>query len=409
MDIALLYDANRIWGPTHPRQTTFSNSPNQVAVHTQAQAIENLINAAQSGGPGYISAYSFPRGHSRDDEVPEIDTLFIDMDIPHGVGEYDPQNGGTLQEWKRDMSALLVRARMIANEILDLGLEDYFRVSLSGHKGIHLFIDFEPLDADLGTLTQYKSGLQVYAENLMSTLDEAAGGVGIEQWVDVTSHDLGRLVRHPNTPHHGAKHVDHTPFCVAVTVRELSQMTPDKYLRATREPRPLPKGVERVPSERARRVLTENIKNASSRKRSRSKGQSVSKNYDRLQDYNENANEKITVEAITDLLTRDKPCIKAWAEREDAYDYGQASRTMEIQVIKELAKHQVPIDTMLEFFSQIPGSDVEAYDTRFLIEDIISRYTGPMVCTNILNECPQFCLKSGCGIYNRSEDLQQIA
>jgi hypothetical protein len=186
-------------------------------------------------------------------------------------------------------------------------------------------------------------------------------------------------------------------------------MTPEKYLQVTREPRPVPDAARRVPSKRARRVLTENIKSASTTASGvRSKGESAHRDLDRLQEYRDNSNEKISVETITELLTRDKPCIKAWAEREDAYEYGQASRTMEIQVIKELAKHQVPIDTMLEFFSQIPGSDVEAYETRALIEDIISRYTGPMVCTNVLTECPQFCLKTGCNLYNRSDDLQAI-
>jgi hypothetical protein len=62
--------------------------------------------------------YSFPNGHSQDGNIPKIDTVFFDLDIPSGEGEYDPQSGGKTENWRRDMSKLLVRARMIANVIL---------------------------------------------------------------------------------------------------------------------------------------------------------------------------------------------------------------------------------------------------------------------------------------------------
>jgi hypothetical protein len=160
--------------------------------------------------------------------VPKIDTLFFDLDIPKGEGEYDPQSGGKTQNWKRDMSKLLVRARMIAQVIQDAGLADHMRVSYSGHKGIHLYIDFPALAPTLGPLQQYKNGIDAYATELMDFLAEEAG-VEIHRWVDVNSHDLGRLARHPNTPHHGAQHVNWTPYCVAGTVEELASMRSDTY------------------------------------------------------------------------------------------------------------------------------------------------------------------------------------
>jgi len=103
------------------------------------------------------------------------------------------------------MSKLLVRARMIADVILDAGLESNFRVSYSGHKGIFLYVDFPAL----GPLQQYKNGIGLYADELIDFF-AAEAGVEIHRWVDVNSHDLGRLARHPNTPHHGAQHVDWT-------------------------------------------------------------------------------------------------------------------------------------------------------------------------------------------------------
>ena len=393
------------WTPDFPRRSTYGGSPKQKEARSRVDITDNLVEAANNGGPGFTSVYSFPNGHSQDGNVPKIDTVFFDLDIPTGEGEYDPQSGGRTENWRRDMSKLLVRARMIANVILDEGLEDHFRVAYSGHKGIHLYVDFPALDCDLGTLQQYKNGIQNYAENMTDFFADAAG-IEIHRWVDVTSHDMGRLARHPNTPHHGAKHVDYTPYCVAGTIAELASMTPEKYLEYTRDPRQVPEAAMRSPSDRAKTVITEHVKNASETSSVAKPGDTKYRNQNVLEEYRSASNENITVDTIKNLLVKNKPCINAWLEREDAYNHGAASREMEINVIKELAKHEVPIDTMVELFSDIPRFD-EDY-SRSLIKDVIARYhPSAFVCRNVVNTAPQFCLGDDCHIYNRSSDLEK--
>jgi len=392
------------WSPDFPRRATYGKGPKQKTVHSRVQLIDYLSQSAEGASPGYLSAYSFPRGHSQDSEIPKIDTLFFDLDIPKGEGEYDPQSGGELANWRRDMSKLLVRARMVAKVIIEGGLSEHIRVAYSGHKGIHLYVDFPPLDPELGPLQQYKNGLSRYAEELIDFFADEAG-IEIQRWLDVTSHDMGRLVRMPNTPHHGAKHVDWTPYCVAGSVEELREMDPDTYLEVTHGPREVPEEARRNPSERAAEVLTEHVKEASSSSAKSSPGESSYRNEDVIEAYREQSNDKITADTVENLLVRNKPCINKWVNRDDAYDHGSASREMEINVIKELAKHEVPIDVMVEYFSDIPRFDEDYF--RSIIKDVIARYhPSAFVCRNITNSAPQFCCGDSCHIYNRSDDLE---
>lgn len=79
---------------------------------------------------------------------------------------------------------------------------------------------------------------------------------------------------------------------------------------------------------------------------------------------------------------------------------------MEINVIKELASHQIPIDVIVDFFSDIPRFD-EDY-TRRLVKDIIARYfPTSFVCSNVVDASPQFCLGDDCSIYANADDLQK--
>lgn len=404
IDVPLLYEASMAWADGFPRQSTYGKSARQRAVESTPELAENLKRSAEAGGPGYASVYSFPRGHSTDGNVPEIDTVFLDLDIPKDQGVYDPQEGGTTQNWRRDLSKLLVRARMIARVALDAGLAKHFRVAYSGHKGIHLYIDFPAVDPDLGPLQQYKNGIEAYAKGMMDYLSNEAG-IKIHEWIDVTSHDLGRLARHPNTPHHGAQHVDWTPYCVPGSMEELAGLDPDGYLEVTREPRPIVDD-GRNPSEKAHDKLTENIKDATESGSTSTPGQSQSRDDGAISHYREESNDAIEVETVRELLIKGKPCIAEWVERDDAYKHGQASRIMEISVIKELTAHDVPIDIMVEFFSEIPRFD-EKY-TRRLIRDIIARYyPSSFVCQNIVDKAPQFCLGETCNIYEYSDDLQK--
>jgi hypothetical protein len=403
MNGALLYEAMMHWAPDFPRRATFGAGPKQAKMLDEPDLNKALREAADSGGPGYVSVYSFPRGHSREENIPKIDTVFLDLDIPSGQGEYDPKDGGSTQNWRRDMSKLLVRARMIARVAIDAGIADHFRVAYSGHKGIHLYIDFPEINPNLGQLQKYKNGISNYATELIDELASEAG-IRLHEWVDVTSHDLGRLARHPNTPHHGASHVDWTPYCVPGSMEELTELDPDGYLEATREPRQI-LGGGRNPSERAGLVLTEHVKDASASSTRSTPGKSKHRDDDTLEEYKKKSNDAIDVETVRQLLIQGKPCIEAWVEREDAYEHGQASRTMEINVIKELTSHKVPIDVMVEFFSDIPRFDEEY--TRNLIKDIIARYyPTAFVCRNITENAPQFCLGEQCSIYRSSDDLE---
>lgn len=405
IDRTLLYEASMAWTPDFPRRATYSIDPQQHQVETRPALIDSLTQAAKTGGPGYASVYSFPNGHSQDGNIPKIDTVFFDLDIPSGEGEYDPQSGGKTENWRRDMSKLLVRARMIANVILDEGLEDHIRVAYSGHKGIHLYVDFPALDYELGPLQQYKNGIDRYADELIDFFAEAAG-IEVQRWVDVTSHDMGRLARVPNTPHTGAKHVDWTPFCVAGSVEELASMTPDKYLKYTEEPRELPDAAHRTPSENAHDVITQKVLRADASASVSSPGESSYRNDDVLEQYRAESNDSITPATVRELLVKNKPCINAWLDRDDAYKYGTASREMEINVIKEFAKHEVPIDVMVELFRDIPRFD-EDY-SRSLIKDVIARYhPSSFVCRNVVNNAPDFCLGESCHIYQRSDDLEK--
>lgn len=131
-----------MWAPDFPRQATFGNGARQGDVSSRLQLRDSLMRAAENGGPGYTSVYSFPNGHSTDGNLPKIDTLFFDLDIPSDEGSYNPREGGEVAAWRRDMSKLLVRARMVAQVIRDADLAKHVRVAYSGHKGIHLYIDF---------------------------------------------------------------------------------------------------------------------------------------------------------------------------------------------------------------------------------------------------------------------------
>lgn len=399
---ALLYESSMVWASDFPRQATRGQGAKQRPVSNRPQLIDCMMNAAEANGPGFCSVYSFPDGHSKDGHIPKIDTVFFDLDIPADAGEYNPREGGDLDGWKRDVSKLLVRARMMAQSILDEDMEDHFRIALSGHKGIHLYVDFPALDYDLGPLKRYKNGLHNYSMEMIDFFSESAG-VDLHKWVDVTSHDLGRLSRLPNTPHTGAKHVEHTPFCVPVSVEELSQMDAETYLAYTRQPRQLP-SPSRTPSENARDVITQNVLNASDTLVAKSDVTGSTRNQNRLDEYQEQSNDKMTVDAVKRFVIAGKPCIEAWVNRDDAYGHGSESRTMEINIIKELSKHDVPIDVIIEFFSEIPGFN-EAY-TEGLVKDIIARYwPSAFVCSNITQNAPTFCLKNKCHIYERSDDL----
>jgi hypothetical protein len=273
---------------------------------------------------------------------------------------------------------------------------------------VHLFFDFEPVHHANGSYKQFKTGLKLYGDSMIEQIDEFAGGINIQPWVDVDSSDLARLVRHPNTRHPGAEHRDES-WCVPVTIEELSSMTPDDYLELTSGPREMPESCYRNPSTDGRDEIALKIRNVSaSGSGSRTYAQTKSRDHNRLRDYREESNENITLGTIP-LLVQNKPCIMAFVERDDSYQHGAASRTMEINVMKELIQKRVPIDTIVNFFRGIEG--FHEAKTRDLVEDLICRYDGGFVCKNIWNDGGEFCVAmndeydESCRIYDQEQAI----
>jgi len=386
----LLWEASKVWcpdvGPNAPRQASTRFKIQQPA-NNRVELVSNLLEAGRAGKAGYVSVYSFPRGHTDDgDNIPKIDTIFIDFDIPKD-SEYRERNR-TLDAWKRSMSDLLIRVQLVAEAIIEGGKQDHWRASLSGHKGIHLFFDFEEVDVSNGSYTQFKRGLERYGDQMIEQLDEIAGGVNIGPWVDVDSSDLARLVRHPNTPHPGAEHRDETSWCVPVGIEELVDLTPEEYLKLTSGPRPVPYK-ERTPSKDGRREVALEVRNASGGDNTYSERRRSVKDPKAVKRYTEEANDRIKVSDIP-LLVANKPCIMEFVKRDDSYGYGSESRVMEINVMKELIQKKVPIDVIVNFFRPIEGFNEST--TRSLVEDLITRYEGPFVCKNVWDAGGEFCV-----------------
>jgi hypothetical protein len=394
-----LWKASGVFAPDYPRQSS-NGYTIQDERHSRVEFCQALEEARDNEMPGYYSVYSFPRGHSRDGNIPKVDCIFIDLDVSD---EYDPKNDKTdFGAWRRDMSALLARARMMASAIIDGGQEQHFRATLSGHKGLHLYLDFPTIAPSNGDFGQFKNGLKEYGEQVMSWLDSTAGGVNIDPWVDVDASDLGRLARHPNTIHHGAAYDDVTRWCVPITVAELADMTVDDYLDLTEGPR-WPDGYVRNPSESAGDKVVQAIRNASASTNT-SHGRGSTFDYAAVEQYDEEAKDDIELSDIG-FLTANKPCIEAFADRDDAFDHGNASHTMEISIIANFVEMGVPRDVIHEFFAQIPGYREDYTDEQ--IDKIIGRDYKQFNCENIANRAPQFCLGSNCSVYNRSDDIQK--
>lgn len=422
----LLWKATAVFAPDGPRQSSDRHTI-QASRKNRARLQSSLQQARDHEMPGYYSVYSFPRGHSQQGNIPKVDCIFIDLDVDGN--DYVPTHGKTgFDAWRRDMSALLARARMIASAILDQGMEAHFRATLSGHKGLHLYLDFPTISTANGDFQQFKNGLKQYSGDVMEWLDSAAGGVNIDPWVDVDASDLGRLARHPNTINHGAAYDETTRWCVPITISELSELKVEDYLELTEGPRWID-GYQRTPSESAGNKVVQAIRNASGARKSRSSSNSTLNKklvdyYDRklddkwygddLSELSQNQrdliddldpeNSDIELEDIP-FLTANKPCISAFRDGNDSFNHGNASHLMEMSVIARLVDLSVPREVIHDFLSEIPGYE-EGY-TDEQIDKVIGRDYGEFNCSKIANRAPMFCLGSDCKLYNRSPDIQK--
>lgn len=389
-----LEQAIDVWCSTYPRRVT----SRQFWAENAADAESFLKDATDDSKMPFVSVYGFPHGHTKDKKIPAIDTIFIDFDIPRG-GEYRSSEPD-LQAWYRDMSGLLTRVRKVARLLVQEESDRKFRAALSGHKGVHLYLDFPVLDPGDGTMGQFKVGLKRYADELIQYV-EAATGLDLETWVDVDSSDMARLCRMPNTKHFGASSAfDEDRYCVPVSVRELAEITPNEYVKLTRQPRPVPPGCERSPNRKARSIITQYVRDAAVNNVRHSTSE-----YDpaAIKRYEREANDKITLEDVP-FLTSNKPCIWEFRNRPDMFNHGAASHAMELNVIAALVASRVPIDVILEYFST--SQDFDPDYTRDRIHSVIARDYNTFRCEKIWEQADQFCLGSECKIYRDEHEEQ---
>lgn len=389
------------WGTGWPRRS----SQRQEWVDSRSAAVRELLDAeTESDNSPFLSVYSFPRGHPSDGRVPEIDTLFLDLDIENG--DYE-RGSGNRDAWQRDLSHLLVRVRAVAQEIQSGSQSDAWRASLSGHKGIHLFLDFQRLNPNLGEPNEFIAGLNEYATQLIDGISEKTGMSDLSEFVDVTSSDLSRLCRVPNTLHEGAtESFGEERYCVPVSLSELVDMTPEKYENLTRERRPTP-WQERHPLSDVTEVINQYV--ALSEESTRSYGSHAGSDLDwgRVDHYRENSNDSLTLDDVK-LLTSDMPCVWEFHLRDDKFQHGNQSHEFETHAIAKLVESNFPIRVIKSFFSNAPEYDEEYTEQR--IEELIARDFKPYSTEKLLRRAPEYTGYSWCArcqrVLERNPELQ---
>lgn len=373
-----LKQAIAVWCSTYPRRVTIQ----QVYAMNDDEVLE-AIQQVNGESPGYVSVYGFPYGHPKRQKVPAIDTMFIDFDIPRN-GLYRGENIGNRAAWEHDMTALLRRIRAVAKSLIALDKEHYWRGALSGHKGVHLYLDFEPIDPMNGTFDQFKHGLGSFAESMLSELERQTG-LDLEPWADVTSADLARLTRLPNTIHEAATAAFREErYCVPVSIEELSRITPQRYAELTSEPRLVPAAALRCPSQKASEVLTQYVRHSTTRQVMRG---GVRKSRISLKDYDEHANHDIELEDLP-FIFKWKKCLWYFRERDDLWDHGIESHLMELAAITELVNHNVPVGVIEEFLNV--NDDYDEHFTRDQIRKAVQYDLHPFHHETIEESCPTF-------------------
>lgn len=410
-DTEYVQDALRAWASTYPRRVT----KYQRSATSAPEAVELLLEAEREPDNWpFISTYSFPNGHSSEGNIPRVDRLFIDMDV-ESDGEY--RSGREREDaWIRDMSRLLVRVRKVARFLLESESPDSWQASLSGNKGVHLDLVFPPISTANRTYGQFDNGMDAYVMAIAEYLKDETNISDLDEYIDVSSADLSRMRRVPNTLHDGATAAfGEDRFCVPVTLRELASITPSDYIELTRARREVTDAMTATPSEQAAAVLTHHIQIAPESTRSSRSGSSS--DVARLDAYVANQNDRIGVEDLEFVMT-DRPCVSEFFTDPDAFKYRSGSHLMEMKAITEMAEKDVPIEvrrdddgniqtkrneptvlggTMVEAFSQHPDFDREY--TRERVDEYLSRGYNPVSCEKIWQQADQFCLKDECGIW----------
>lgn len=402
-------NAAKVWTPNYPRNCASNNGEiwGQVTVYGLRELLHNLKNV-NGTCPGYVSTYSFPDGHPTDNSgnLPKFDTLMIDFDFDFNKEEFD------YSEWKRKLGDLLTRIRMVSKELVDQGFDKYWRASLSGYKGVHLYLDFPPLDKDLGTPKQYKNGMDSFTQGIINGLKNESGIDDLEDYIDVSSGwDFSRLTRLPNTIHEKAtKQFNETRYCVPVSIEELKNIGIKEYVALTKSKREVPEKCERFPNLSTKKKAEKEIKTAT--KTVREEHSPSIKSEELFDNYVDDVvNENVTLDDVRFLLKR-KPCIWEFSQNPDKFNQGNSSHIMEMQCIMAMQSIGAPLDVMHEFFEEHPNREIHPqYDqeeTSKRIKEVLSRDYQEFNCSTVLEDAPQFCLKQGCKTYLGNKDLQSI-
>ena len=391
-----------VWCPNYPRRVAgladTSRGWGQKTALDQSQLL-GFLNEVKYKAPGFVSVYSFPNGHTSNGEnVPKLDTLMFDLDFEGSTD--DPTS-----KWARDMSALLTRTRMLAKALLDMGKAKYWRASLSGHKGIHLYLDFPAIDIDESE-SKFRNGMRSYTNDIVTALLDETGISDLEQYFDVSSgKDLARLTRCPNTVHEGAtKRFGELRYCVPVTIEELANIQPKDYVNLTSNTREITDKMRRVENEKAGEILTNEIKLAGNSTFDNTKNGTYDAS--RISEYRQTTNDAVTLDKVQFHLKR-KPCIWAFRESGEMFQRGQASHIMELNCIAAMMDLRTPIDVMVEFFNTSNEFDEEYTEQQ--VFTLIGYGYSEFNCRKIIDKAEEFCLKEKCNIYNNADDLQELS
>jgi hypothetical protein len=385
----LLTEALEVWCPTFPRRHSAKMNNTRGWGQKPSNSYERIIRhlkEIKGEAPGFVSVYSFPHGHTSEssDNIPRIDTLMFDLDFNGAKNDSE-------REWRREMTALLVRTRMVARQLIEDDLDQYWRASLSGHKGIHLYVDFPAIDVREGSAGQFRKGVEKYTNDLVETIQSEADLPNLDDSVDVMSgEDFARMTRLPNTIHEGAtKRFGETRFCVPISIQELAEIRVDGYVALTQRPRYVPDGCRRVESQKVHDVLVQDIRSASAASSAASWGSSGTSGKDtqRIASYEKDVNEGFTLQSLR-VSKRLRPICWEFHDRDDRFDYGEQSHLMELNCIAEMISHKMPVDLMVEFFAV--DEDFREEYTRGKIADVLSYNYSPFKLKTLRNRAGVF-------------------
>jgi hypothetical protein len=384
---AALRDAASVWLPSYPRRVT----RRQRWVYTPEGAVEHLLTV-DGLDAGYVSVYAFPDTiHPKDGGIPAIDTVFMDFDLPGNslYGRPDSPDEVNLVAWYESLAPLLDALGKVVESLREWGVLKHFRFVLSGHKGVHVYADAEQVSRSLGSPQQYANGVEAYVTGLIEKIESAAG-IDLSPWLDVSSADLARLTRLPNTTHDTATRLFGEPrYCVAIDPEELIGMTPGDYARLTRSRRPIPESARRAPSAQMTRKLATLIEESSGDKNEQWSLRTTAFEADESMAFSGRLDSLMSRLSAT-------PCMLAYRDRPDAFEHGAESHFMEFAIMQEMALHKTPVDLVVEFFRPIPGFD-ELY-TRLQYQKVVNQQYAASVSAWKLREkaktfwCPDFCV-----------------